>query len=74
MYGFVIPAQGWNLLASLLAGEKLNLTRIMVGSGRLPDGMEPGDVTELVQPVAAATSTIPMLPYMTPVLTTAHGC
>lgn len=61
MYGFVIPTRGWNLLTKLLAGQKLNISRVMVGSGRLPNNADPAAFTDLVQPVAAATSTIPQL-------------
>ena len=59
MYGFVIPTLGFNLLTKLLAGETLQITRVMVGSGRLDDSIDPSTITELVQPVAAATFTIP---------------
>ena len=59
MYGFVIPTNGWNLLTKLLAGEQLVLTRVMVGNGQLPSGADPRTLSDLVQPIAAATSTIP---------------
>ena len=59
MYGFVIPTLGWNLLTKLLAGETLKITRVMVGRGVLPDTADPAALTDLVQPVAAGTSTIP---------------
>lgn len=61
MYGFIIPAKGWNLLTKLLAGELLVITRVMVGSGRLADNTEPAALTGLVQPVAAGTSTVPQI-------------
>ena len=50
---------GWNLLAKLLAGETLNISRIMVGSGKPTDDISLAALTDLIQPVAAATSTIP---------------
>jgi hypothetical protein len=61
-YTFVIPQQGLNLLAKLLAGgQKLTLSRIMVGSGKLPEDVEWSEISELVQPVAEGTSTIPVV-------------
>lgn len=60
MYGFVIPIPGWNLLAKMVAGETLVISRIMVGQGKLTDDINPAALTDLIQPVAAATSTIPV--------------
>jgi len=60
MYGFIIPTLGWNLLTKLLAGETLVISRIMVGNGRLTNDISPAALTDLIQPVAAATSTIPI--------------
>lgn len=60
MYGFIIPTLGWNLLTKLLAFETLEITRVMVGTGRLPDGTDPTTIVDLVQPTALATSTIPI--------------
>lgn len=59
--GFTITKQGWHLLAKLLAGDKLELSKIMVGSGKVPEGVNPGEITELVRPVALATSTVPQV-------------
>lgn len=59
MYGFVIPNAGIALITSLLAGEKLTLTRCMVGAGKIPADVDPATLTDLVQPVAQATSTVP---------------
>ena len=58
-YGFTITKQGWRLLAELLTGSQLKITKVMVGSGKVPDGVNPSEITELVQPVALATSTVP---------------
>ncbi len=33
----------------------------MVGSGKVPEGVEPSALTDLVQPVAQATSTVPLV-------------
>lgn len=60
-YGGTITVAGRNLITSLLAGETIEFTRIMVGSGALPEGVEPIDMTDLVNPIAEATSTIPIV-------------
>ncbi len=59
--GFTITKAGWGLLAKLLAGSKLEITKVMVGSGKILDGVNPCELTELVQPVALATSTAPVV-------------
>ena len=59
-YGFAITDKGQNLIAKLMTGKQLTLSRIMVGSGLCPDDTEPRTLTDLVQPVAAATSTVPV--------------
>lgn len=61
MYGFLIPKVGIGLLTTLLAGDTLTITRCMVGSGKVPEGVEPSALTDLVQPVAQATSTMPLV-------------
>lgn len=61
MYGFLIPNAGRDLVTTLLAGDNLILTRCMVGAGKVPEGVEPATLTDLVQPVAQATSTIPLV-------------
>lgn len=58
-YGFFIPAAGRELIASLLAGEKLEISRVMVGSGRSETLEELSALTDLVAPVARGTSTSP---------------
>lgn len=60
-YGGTITVKGRNLITSLLAGETLEFTRIVVGSGAMPDGVEPIDMEALVTPVAEAVSTIPVV-------------
>lgn len=60
-YGGTITVKGRNLITSLLAGETLEFTRIVVGSGAMPDGVEPIDMEALVNPVAEAVSTIPVV-------------
>lgn len=62
IYGGTIPRVGRNLIAEIIGtGKPLEISRIMVGSGRCPEGMFPGDLTDLVEPVAAATSTMPVV-------------
>lgn len=59
-YGFFIPSAGRKLVAGLLAGQTLEISKVMVGSGR-PETMEElNDLTDLVAPVALATSTVPV--------------
>ena len=58
-YGFTITSAGWQLLTKLLKGETLEITRVMVGKGRVPDDVNPATLTDLVAPVASATSTEP---------------
>ena len=60
LYGFTPTNAGRGLIASLLAGETLTITRAMVGSGK-PDSLAAmAALTDLVAPVALATSTTPV--------------
>lgn len=61
MYGFLIPAKGRELIASLLAGDTLTITRCMVGEGAPQEGVESADLIDLVKPIAQATSTAPIV-------------
>ena len=58
-YGFAVTDKGRALIAKLVAGKNLALSRIMVGNGVCPDETSPRSLTDLVSPVAAATSTVP---------------
>lgn len=59
-YGFFIPASGRTFIAGLMAGETFEISKVMVGSGR-PDNLEAmANLTDLVAPVARATSTNPL--------------
>ena len=58
-YGGTITVKGRDLITSLIAGETIEFTRIIVGSGEVPEGVEPIDMEDLVKPVAEATSTVP---------------
>lgn len=61
-YGFTIPASGWRILAGLVAGGvPLELTRVMVGTGKVPEDQNPGDLADLIAPKALATSTVPVV-------------
>ena len=60
LYGFTPTTAGRGLIASLLAGQTLTITRAMVGSGK-PDSLDAmAGLTDLVAPVARATSTTPV--------------
>lgn len=59
MYGIIFTTAGLALLASLGAGETLTITRCMVGSGAVGTVEAAQALEDLVQPVAAATSTKP---------------
>ena len=60
--GFTITKAGKKLLAELVATkEELNITRVMVGKGEVQQGQIPEQFTDLIQPVAQATSTIPVV-------------
>lgn len=61
MYGFIIPDKGHALLTSLLAGETFAITRCMVGTGQVGSKAEAKLLTDLVQPIAQATSTKPLV-------------
>ena len=58
-YGGTITVKGRDLITSLIAGETIEFTRIVVGSGEMPEGVEPIDMEALVNEVAEATSTVP---------------
>lgn len=60
LYGCTITARGRELIAQTLAGKlPLKISRIMMGQGTCPDDVFPGDLGDLVEPVAAGTSTEP---------------
>ena len=57
-YGGTVTVKGRDLITSLIAGATIELTRIVVGSGKMPEGVEPIDMETLVNPIAEATSTV----------------
>lgn len=69
IYGFTIPTRGRNLLTKLLAGQQLEITRTMVGTGKLSDGVNPATLTDLISPLARATATTPTVRDMTTTFT-----
>lgn len=60
-YGGTITVAGRNLITSLLTGETIQFTRVLVGTGAMPEGVEPIDMTALVEPVAEASTTFPVI-------------
>lgn len=47
-YGFFIPSAGRSYIAGLMAGETMQISRVMVGSGK-PQSMEDlASITDLV--------------------------
>lgn len=60
-YGGTVTVKGRDLITSLIAGDTIEFTRIVVGSGKMPDGVEPIDMEALVNPIAEATSTVPVV-------------
>lgn len=61
MYGFLITAAGENMLARASAGEPLKLTGVTVGKGVVERAEAAKALTGLVEQVAAATSTEPVV-------------
>ena len=60
-YGGTVTVKGRDLITRLIAGETITLTRVMVGSGKMPEGVEPIDMEALVNPIAEATTTVPIV-------------
>lgn len=59
-YGFVVTDDGRELIAKLVAGQQLPISKIMVGAGTVPDDVKPTSMKALAEPVAAGTSTTPV--------------
>lgn len=59
-YGFVVTDDGRELIAKLVAGQQLPISKILVGTGTVPDDVKPTAMTALAEPVAAGTSTVPV--------------
>ena len=58
--GFTIPQKGLALLAKLHSGSTLEITRVMIGEGQVPEVGNLRDLEDLVAPVAQAASTKPV--------------
>lgn len=59
-YGFCITRQGNSLLARLLSSEQLEITRVMIGGGKPAEDANLMDLENMIEPIAEATSTIPL--------------
>ena len=60
-YRCYMTQAGYALQAKLFAeGGDMTVTRVMVGGGVRPEGAEPSLLTDLVEPMAQATSTKPV--------------
>ncbi len=58
-YGCTPTLLGRALIAKLLASKTLEISRVMVGSGCPDDDTTPDTLTDLIAPVAEATSNVP---------------
>lgn len=60
-YGCTTTRRGRGLIAKVLAGRTpLIITRVMVGTGKPSDDMDPADLEGLIEPIAEGTSTTPV--------------
>lgn len=59
-YGFCITKAGLSLIAKLTSGSQLRVSKVMIGGGKVPESTNPRDLTDLVSPIANATSTDPV--------------
>lgn len=60
-YGGTVTVAGRDLITRLIAGDTIQFTKVVVGAGEMPEGVEPIDMKDLVQPVADGTSTKPIV-------------
>ncbi len=62
-YGYTLTAVGRNLLLKLQAGSSMTISRIAVGDGDVPDGVDPTSLTSLINEVerSQATCTKPIV-------------
>jgi len=61
MYGFVVTSLGMSYLLKLVAGTEMQISDVVVGSGRVPDGTDLALMTDLATPERRATSTMPVV-------------
>ena len=60
LYGGTVTTKGRNMIASLVAGEDLIITKVVFGSGKIPEDTELMDMEDLVNPIATGTSDVPV--------------
>ena len=58
-YGFVITEAGNSLLASMVAGQTLTITKAVVGEGTADNAEAARKLTNLIDPGPEGTSTVP---------------
>ena len=58
-YGFVITEAGNNLLAKMVAGEKLTITKVVMDKGTATDAEAARKLTAPIDPGPKGTSTVP---------------
>ena len=58
-YGFVITEAGNNLLAKMVAGEKLTITKVVMDKGTATDAEAARELTAPIDPGPEGTSTVP---------------
>lgn len=59
-YGFVITEGGNHMLAKMVAGEQLKISRVVAGKGTAESKETARKMTALIEPVANGTSTTPI--------------
>lgn len=59
-YGCTTTKKGRALIAKLLATKTLAISRVMVGAGTPNEDLNPDYLTDLVEPIASATTTLPI--------------
>lgn len=60
-YGGAVTNAGKNMFASLIAGETITLTKVMVGDGEMPAGVAPKEMTDLVNPMYLGSTNVPVV-------------
>lgn len=60
-YGFTVTDKGRNLIAKLIAGDTMQITRVVFGAGRIPEGANPRKVENLYEPIAEGTGSKPVV-------------
>lgn len=58
-YGCKITDAGRDLIAKVLVSNYIHISRVMVGSGSVSDDVDIGSMTDLIDPVAQATTNTP---------------